>query len=196
MISSSGSRSVLALCRVAALMLAISTTLPAQRPAGVAADHDEADGRRRDPFALLAHVGTGRFPAIPRTAGIGPTSAGIYLLGGGLEMRAAPRVFFDVSATVGFHLGGCADWCPGSGVNTDLSASWLAGQLPNDWGVLVGPTLSRSTIAGDRVGAGLSASAGAITGVGPRLTVRYLSLSGPTYNQSLSILLSLRLGAR
>ncbi|HEY0931670.1 MAG TPA: hypothetical protein VGE27_17235 [Gemmatimonas sp.] len=174
-------------------LLCSAARLAAQRPTNDAREDDRAE-MRRDPFALIAHVGLGRFPALQLSAVRGPASARIYLLGGGVEMRAAPRLFLDFSATVGFHLGACADWCPGSGANTDLSALWLVHRLPNRWGVLLGPTLSRSTIAGDRMGGGATASVGAVSGIGPRFTVRYVALSGPNYNQGLSALLSLRLG--
>jgi len=142
--------------------------------------------------ALLPFLGAGGFPR-PRDIESGATDAGQMLAGVTLAVPVAPRLQLAASVARGFQPVACPSCAPGGSL-TNLSLLWTPGAASAKWGLLLGPSLERTTFDGERVGVGATVAFGARRGIGPLLTVRYHTLSGSRRPTSLAGFLAFRLG--
>lgn len=143
--------------------------------------------------AVLPFLGVGGFPR-PRDVESGATDAGHMLAGVGLDLPVASRVTLSAALARGFQPVACAGSCAPEGGLAQLSLLWAARHPASKWGLLLGPVVERSTFDGRRVGVGGAVALGAQRGLGPRLLLRYLSLSGARRPTSLAGFLAWRLG--
>lgn len=142
--------------------------------------------------AFLPFLGSGGFPR-PRDIESGATDAGQVLVGATLDVPIAPRLLIAAAVARGFQPVACHSCAPGGSL-TNLALLWAPGADSAKWGLLLGPSVERTTFDGTRTGVGATVSVGARRGLGPLLTVRYHTLSGSRRPTSLAGFLAFRLG--
>ena len=125
-------------------------------------------------------------------------SGGAAVVGIALDLPLAPRLLLAPSLAIGRPHSACPlvlpSNCPLTGRALDVSLLWQAVSTRGAWGLLLGPTVSRSSFNGVGGEVGGTASVGVIRGVGPRLTVHVLSRPGtPRQTRAMGVL-SLRFG--
>jgi hypothetical protein len=143
--------------------------------------------------AVLPFLGIGGFPR-PRDIESGVTDTGQMLAGVGLDLPIAGRVTLAAAVARGFQPVACAGSCAPEGSLAQLALFWTTRAPEAKWGLLLGPTIERSTFDGQRVGVGGALAVGAQRGLGPRLLLRYLTLSGARRPTSLASFLAWRFG--
>lgn len=153
----------------------------------------QAQPRESNRSAFLPFVGLGRFPR-SKDVLFGVTDTQQLLIGASVEASVRSRLVLSPAIAVGFQPFGCPGGCARAMLSADLAVLWHATEHSAKWGVLLGPSIVRSSFDGARMGVGATASVGAVKGIGPRLTLRYHTLSGPRRPSSLVALFSLRLG--
>ena len=144
--------------------------------------------------AMLPFVGAGGFPR-PRNIETGATDEGRVLLGGALDLPLGRRLLVASSVAYGIVPFVCLGGCPPAGTSVELALLWLATPSQGTWGALLGPSVGRTSFDGTRTGVGATISVGAVRGIGPRVSLRYHSLSGARHPTTLMGLLALRLGS-
>jgi hypothetical protein len=143
--------------------------------------------------ALLPLVGSGGFPRPPDIES-GATDAGQLLVGVSLDLPVAPRLLLASTVAKGFQPFACTGSCAPAGSIASVALLWAVLLEDGKWGVLLGPSVERSTFDGTRTGGGATLSVGAVRGIGPRLTFRYHTLSGQRRPSSLAGFFAVRLG--
>ena len=164
------------------LVLGLPTVSPAQ---------DVPHAPRRP--AVLPLLGAGGFPR-PRDIESGATEAGQLLVGAALDLPLAPRLLLAITVAGGFQPFACVGGCAPPGSLANLALLWRPASAGAKWGVLLGPSLERTSFDGARMGGGATVAFGALRRVGPRLTLRYHALAGPRHPSSFAGFLAFRLG--
>lgn len=154
-----------------------------------------ADARSSAPRgpAVLPSLGVGGFPR-PRDIESGVTDTGHMLAGLGLDLPITARFTVAAALARAIEPVACAGSCAPTGSLAQLTLLWTTRDPEPKWGLGVGPAVERSTFDGPRVGAGVALAIGAQRGFGPRLLLRYLSLSGACRPTSLAGFLAWRFG--
>ena len=143
--------------------------------------------------ALLPFLGSGGFPR-PRDIESGATDAGHLLAGATLDLPVTSRLLLATTVARGFQPFACAGGCAPEGSIANVALLWAPALSRGKWGILLGPSVERTTFDGTRTGAGATLALGALRGLGPRLTLRYHTLSGSRRPGSFAGFFAFRLG--
>lgn len=143
--------------------------------------------------AMLPFAGGGRFPR-PLDVETQKVQGEYLLLGAAAELTLGERWVLGGTLAWGGLPGGCTGGCPPGGRLLNVAAQWRLTPVQAKWALLAGPSVEHATFDRERTGIGLLTSAGAASGIGPRLVVSYQRYSGERSPSSLAGWIALRLG--